>query len=428
MKPVIQVALDFLNLNRALKVAGAAVSGGADWLEAGTPLIKSEGLNCIRVLKEKFPHLPIVADLKIMDAGRIEAEAAFKAGAEIVSVLGVASETTIKECARAAKNYGGKVMVDLMNIPSPLSRAKAVEEMGVDYIGIHLSIDDQMIGEDTFALLHKISGGVNLPVAVAGGINSETAALAIDAGASIIIVGGAICKAQDPQRATMIIKEAIKEKRIIKTDLFKRVKEEEVATIFFRVSTANISDAMHREEGIKGLSRISSDRKMVGKALTVRTYPGDWAKPVEAIDRAEKGQIIVIDAGGLAPAVWGELATHSALRKGLGGVVIYGGVRDVEDIKRLNFPVYAKVITPHAGEPKGFGEIGISIQIGGKRVNDGDWIIGDDDGLIVIPQEKAVEIANRSMDVLERENRIREEIKQGSTFSSVMELLRWEKR
>ena len=104
------------------------------------------------------------------------------------------------------------------------------------------------------------------------------------------------------------------------------------------------------------------------------------------------------------------------------------GSRDVEDIKRLNFPVYAKVITPHAGEPKGFGEIGISIQIGGKRVNDGDWIIGDDDGLIVIPQEKAVEIANRSMDVLERENRIREEIKQGSTFSSVMELLRWEKR
>ncbi len=428
MKPVLQVALDFLNLNRALKVAGAAVAGGADWLEAGTPLIKSEGLECIRALKEKFSHLPIVADLKIMDVGRMEAEAAFKAGAEIVSVLGVASSSTIKECTRAAKNYGGKVMIDLMNVSSPLDRAKAVEKMGVDYIGMHLSVDDQMVGKDPLVLLHEIAGGVNLPIAVAGGINSETAAQVINAGASIIIVGGAICKARDPQKATVIIKEAIREKRIVKTDLFRRVNGEGVAAIFFRVSTANISDAMHREGGVKGLLRVNPGRKMVGKALTVRTYPGDWAKPVEVIDRAEKGQIIVIDAGGVAPAVWGELATHSALKKGLGGVVIYGGVRDVEEIKKLNFPVYAKVIIPNAGEPKGFGEVEIPVQIGEKRVYSGDWIIGDDDGLMVVPQKEAVEIANRAMDVLERENRIREEIKQGGTLSSVVELLRWEKK
>ncbi len=169
---------------------------------------------------------------------------------------------------------------------------------------------------------------------------------------------------------------------------------------------------MHREGGIKGLLRINSGRKIVGKALTVRTYPGDFAKPVEAIDRAKKGQVIVIDTGGLAPAVWGELATHSALRKGLGGVVIYGGVRDVEEIKKLNFPVYTKVVAPNTGEPKGFGEIGVPVRMEEVRVNSGDWVIGDDDGLMVVPQEKAVEVANRAMDVLERENRIREEIKQ----------------
>ena len=78
MKLILQVALDFLNLGRALKIAEAAVAGGADWLEAGTPLIKSEGLDSVRALKKNFPGLPIVADLKIMDAGRIEAEAAFK--------------------------------------------------------------------------------------------------------------------------------------------------------------------------------------------------------------------------------------------------------------------------------------------------------------------------------------------------------------
>jgi len=95
---------------------------------------------------------------------------------------------------------------------------------------------------------------------------------------------------------------------------------------------------------------------------------------------------------------------------------------------KLKFPAYAKMITPTCGEPKGFGEIGVPIRIGKVKVFTGDWIVGDEDGVVVIPKDKAVEIANRAMDVLERENRIREEIKEGGTLSSVMELLRWEKR
>ena len=98
MEPVLQVALDFLNLNRALKVAEEAVAGGVDWLEAGTPLIKSEGLDSIRELRKKFPRATIVADMKIMDVGRMESEAAAKAGANIVCVLGAASDATIREC------------------------------------------------------------------------------------------------------------------------------------------------------------------------------------------------------------------------------------------------------------------------------------------------------------------------------------------
>ena len=173
---------------------------------------------------------------------------------------------------------------------------------------------------------------------------------------------------------------------------------------------------------------VTPNVKLIGPALTVRTYPGDWAKPVEAIDKAEKGQVLVIDVGGVGPAVWGELATHSAIQKGLAGVVINGAIRDVPEIVKLKFPAYAKIITPTAGEPKGFGEIGVPVQVGKVRVFTGDWIVGDEDGLVVIPKERAVEVANRAMDVLERENRIREEIKEGGTLSSVMELLRWEKR
>lgn len=427
MEPLVQIALDFVNLNRALRVAEAAAAGGADWLEAGTPLIKSEGLDCLRALRRRFPQKTLVADMKIMDVGRIESESAFKAGANVVCVLGVADDSTIKECVEAAKNYGGRVMVDLLGVSDPTRRAMELEKMGVDYIGMHTSIDEQMRGKDPFSQLREVSRTVNVPVAVAGGINSETVAKAIDAGASVVIVGGAVIKAKDPQEATRTIKEAIKDKKVVPAELFKRARGKEIVQIFKKVSTANLSDAMHRAGEIKGLVKITPGVKLVGQALTVRSYPGDWAKPVEAIDKAEKGQVIVIDAGGIGPAIWGELATHSAIQKRLGGVVIDGAIRDVPEIVTLKFPAYARLITPTAGEPRGFGEIGIPIRIGGVSIFTGDWLVGDEDGIVVIPQKKAVEIANRAMDVLERENRIREEILEGGTLSSVTELLRWEK-
>ncbi|MQY69896.1 MAG: DUF561 domain-containing protein [Firmicutes bacterium] len=427
MEPLVQIALDFVNLNRALKVAEAAAAGGADWLEAGTPLIKSEGLDCLRALRRRFPQKTLVADMKIMDVGRIESESAFKAGANVVCVLGVADDSTIKECVEAAKNYGGRVMVDLLGVSDPTRRAMELEKMGIDYIGMHTSIDEQMRGKDPFSQLREVSRTVSVPVAVAGGINSETVAKAIDAGASVIIVGGAVIKAKDPREATRIIKEAIKDKKVVPAELFKRARGKEIVQIFKKVSTPNLSDAMHRAGEIKGLVKITPGVKLVGQALTVRSYPGDWAKPVEAIDKAKKGEVIVIDAGEIGPAVWGELATHSAIQKRLGGVVIDGAIRDVPEIVTLKFPAYARLITPTAGEPRGFGEIGIPIRIGGVSIFTGDWLVGDEDGIVVIPQKKAVEIANRAMDVLERENRIREEILEGGTLSSVTELLRWEK-
>lgn len=428
MGPFLQVALDFVNLKRALKVAEAVVKAGADWLEVGTPLVKSEGVESIRILRKNFPHVTLVADFKIMDVGRIESEIAFKAGADIVCVMGVSSDSTIEECIQAARNYGGKVMVDLMNVSSVLDRAREIEQMGADIAEVHISIDDQMRGKDPVAYVREISGKINIPLAVAGGIHSETAGLLVEAGASILIVGGAICKAKDPAAATQTIKKAIKERVVISTDLFKRVSESQIKSVLRKVSTANLSDAMHRGGQLDGFIRIGGgNKKMMGQILTVRTYPGDWAKPVEAIDRAEKGNVILIDAGGVGPAVWGELATHSAVQKGLAGVVINGAIRDVEEIQRLGFIAYAKVITPSAGEPRGFGEIGVPLKIDGKNIFTGDWILGDQDGLVVMPRARAVEVANRAMDVLERENRIREEIKEGGTLSSVVELLRWEK-
>ena len=138
--------------------------------------------------------------------------------------------------------------------------------------------------------------------------------------------------------------------------------------------------------------------------------------------------MIVIDAGKGRTAVWGELASWSAKLRSISGVVIDGAIRDVDDIKLMEFPAFSRHIAPNAGEPKGFGELGTEIVCGGMDVVPGDWLIGDDSGIVVIPKERATEIANRALDVKERENRYREEIKQGSTLAKVLELPKWEKK
>ena len=428
MKPVLQLALDFVDLPRALKVAEEAVAGGADWLEAGTPLIKSEGLQAVRELRARWPHLTVVADMKTMDAGRTEVEYAAKAGARVVGVLGAASDATISECVEAARNYGAEIIVDMVQVEDVVGRAIAVQELGADYIGIHVAIDEQMQGRMPFDLLRAVAEAVSIPIAVAGGINSETAAQAIEAGASIVIVGGAITKAADATQATRAIKQAMEDLVSVKSEYFVRATGPDLRDMLSRVSTANVSDALHRTGDVPGMRPIVPGSKLVGPAFTVRTYPGDWAKPVEAIDHAAPGDVLVIDAGGVAPAVWGELATNSAIQQGLAGVVIFGAARDSGDIRALGFPLFSSLVTPTAGEPKGFGEIGVPIRIAGVRVAPGDWIIGDDDGVCVIPKDKALEYTNRAMDVLEKENRLREEILQGSTLSQVAYLLRWEKK
>ncbi len=427
MAPVLQLALDFLDLPRALAVAAEAVRGGADWLEAGTPLIKSEGLEAVRELKRSFPGRVIVADLKTMDAGRFEMESAAKAGACIAGVLGAASDATITECIEVGGNYGLEIIVDMIEVPDPVQRAREVEQMGADYIGIHTAIDQQMRGEAPMDLLRRVKAAVEMPVAVAGGINSETAAEAARAGADIVIVGGAIIKAADAEAAARQIKQAISTGKGVKTTLYKRATVKSIRTALAHVSTANLSDAMHRSGDLPGLKPVFPGIRLQGPALTVRTFPGDWAKPVEAIDLAREGDVLVIDAGGAGPAVWGELATHSALKRGLAGVIIIGAVRDTPEIRELGFPVFASMVTPTAGEPKGFGEIGVPVMASAVKINPGDWLVGDDDGLVRLPKAKAAEIANRAMDVLERENRLRREIEDGSTLSQVAYLEKWEK-
>ncbi|MGQ9587995.1 MAG: 3-hexulose-6-phosphate synthase [Thermoplasmata archaeon] len=429
MKPVLQVALDLVHGERALKICADAVRGGADWIEAGTPLIKSEGVNIVRQLKKAFPRHTIVADMKTIDVGGAEVEIAAKSGADVVVVLGVSSDPTITEAILSARQYGAKVMVDLFNVEDKVERAKQVESMGADYICVHVGVDEQMVGGSPLSDLRGLAKTVGIPIAAAGGINSETAPEVVRAGASIVIVGGAIIKAKDVAAATKKVKLAITSGRRIKTELFKKYSEKELLKAFKRASSPNVADAQHKRGAMKGIHpRIAHGVKMVGRALTVHTVNGDWAKPVEAIDRAKPGDVIVVDACGGEMAVWGELASWSCKTKGVAGVVIDGAARDIDSIIEMGFPCFSRHIASSAGEPKGYGGIGHEIVCGGVPVRTGDWIIGDESGVVVVPQENALEVANRALDVLERENRIREEIRRGgTTLSSVLKLEKWEK-
>jgi 3-hexulose-6-phosphate synthase/6-phospho-3-hexuloisomerase len=428
MRPVLQVALDLMHLKRALEIASEAVEGGADWIEAGTPLIKSEGADALRELKKKFPGHVIVADMKTMDVGSFEVEIAAKAGADVISVLGLADDGTVHEAVLSARQYGAKVMVDLIGTEDKVSRARRAEELGASLVCLHVGIDEQMKGGAAPAeLVRSVSSAVSIPVAVAGGITSETAPALLAAGASVIIVGGNIIKAQDVTGAARRVKEAMASGESIAGTTSKKYGQGEIALALSKVSSCNVADAMHKAGVMRRIHpRIDHGVKMVGRALTVQTSKGDWAKPVEAIDRAEEGDVLVIDAGGSEIACFGELAAWSCRSKGVRGVVIEGALRDVDAIFEMRFPAFSRYIAPNAGEPKGYGGIGHEIVCGEQLVRTGDWIVGDESGVVVIPQERAVEIANRAVDVAEREDRIREEIKRGGTLSKVQELEKWE--
>ncbi|MDD2473051.1 MULTISPECIES: orotidine 5'-phosphate decarboxylase / HUMPS family protein [unclassified Methanoculleus] len=425
--PTLQVALDLLELDRAVEIADEAVRGGADWIEVGTPLIKSEGMRAVRVLRERFPGHEIVADMKIADTGAVEVEMAAKSGAGIVCILADADDTVIAEAVRSGRKYGVRIMADLINVLDPVSRSRELAGLGVDYINAHVGIDQQMIGRSSLDLLGRLAGEASVPIAVAGGLDAETASAAVAAGASIVIVGGNIIKAADVTGAAGRVREAIDRPEVLPRE--EESPDAVIRRLFDVVSAPNVTDAMHRQGAMAGLVSICGRVKAVGRAVTVRTLAGDWAKPVEAIDVAGPGDVLVISNDGRTDvAPWGELATHSAKNRGVAGIVIDGAVRDVDDIREMRFPVFSRATAPNAGDPKGLGEINAEIVCCGQTVRPGDWIIADESGVVVVPRERAYEVARRAMEVKKTEERIREEIRRGKTLSEVSELLKWEKR
>ncbi len=204
--PYLQVALDVIEVEKAVLIAKEVAISTKVILEAGTPLIKSEGVFAIKLLSSIFPKNPVLADMKTMDVGALESDLAFRNGALITTVLGVADESTITSAVEKSNEMDKLVQVDLINVKNIVERAEAVYSMGAHIIGIHAGIDQQT-GKKQRAidLMHVLTSirdrvGKDVYISIAGGIQPSEIKQFVQAGADIIVVGSAITKSNDPKK------------------------------------------------------------------------------------------------------------------------------------------------------------------------------------------------------------------------------------
>jgi len=197
MQTVVQISLDVVEIDEALSTARIAREAGVDWLEAGTPLIIAEGMHGVRALRSEFgPAVPIVADLKTMDGGWLEAELMFKAGATHVVVMERAHPETIKVVVQAGRDFGGAVMGDNLGAPNKIDSAKRLEDLGCDYVIHHIGYDERRgiaaAGHQTPSPLDELEAivkNVSVPVQAVGGLTVEQAIRTPDYGAPLVVIG-----------------------------------------------------------------------------------------------------------------------------------------------------------------------------------------------------------------------------------------------
>jgi 3-hexulose-6-phosphate synthase len=196
MKPIVQISLDLTNIDEALETAAMAMRAGVDWLEAGTPLILAEGLHGIRALRTAFPTTPLVADLKTMDGGYLEAQMMAEAGATHVVVMARAHEETIRCVVKAGKDFGVQVMGDNMVCPDMVEGAKWLEDLGCDFVIHHIGYDERrgiaargLRMPSPLDRLREVVNAVRIPVQAVGGLSLEQAIQCPAYGAPLVVLG-----------------------------------------------------------------------------------------------------------------------------------------------------------------------------------------------------------------------------------------------
>lgn len=190
----VQISLDCPGCDEAVKLARLAVEAGVQWLEAGTGLLLGSGLEGIRVLRREFPDMPIIADTKIMDGGYPLSKWCGKAGADYTVVMSAAGEHVIRGALRWRDEFGTKVMVDTMYEKDQVAACKRCEDLGVDYLVLHLGLEERAVETTRSALdyLEAVRNSVSLPIQVVGGLSIADCVRAFDMGAHSVAIGSPI--------------------------------------------------------------------------------------------------------------------------------------------------------------------------------------------------------------------------------------------
>ena len=196
MNTIVQISLDVTSIPEAIETAHLAIRCGVDWLEAGTPLIIAEGMNGVRALRSEFPGVPIVADLKTMDGGWLEAELMATAGATHVVVMERAHAETVKMVVKAGKDFGIAVMGDNLGAKDKIAAARRLEDLGCDFIIHHVGYDERRglaaVGlpvPSPLDQLRDIVAAVQVPVQAVGGLSIEQAIRTPEYGAPLVVLG-----------------------------------------------------------------------------------------------------------------------------------------------------------------------------------------------------------------------------------------------
>ncbi len=186
--------------------------------------------------------------------------------------------------------------------------------------------------------------------------------------------------------------------------------------------TCAISDCMGRFNAMTSdMKPLFEGIRLVGTAVTVKTLAADLAAAFKAIDVSQPGDIVVIDShGSVNTAFWGENMTMSAHNRGVVAAVIDGACRDVEEIRKIKFPVICKGVVPNVGAVAGYGHVNVSIQCAGVTVYPGDILVVDGNGVVVVPKDEAGWILQKAQQLLETEHLLQEKIEAGATIGELV--------
>ncbi|HEY1949957.1 MAG TPA: orotidine 5'-phosphate decarboxylase / HUMPS family protein [Bryobacteraceae bacterium] len=208
MTPIVQISLDLISIPEALETAHMALRAGVDWLEAGTPLIIAEGMNGVRALRKEFPDVPIVADLKTMDGGWLEAQMMAQAGATHVVVMERAHPETIKIVVKAGKDFGVAVMGDNLAADDMVAAAKRLEDYGCGFVIHHIGYDERRgiaaaggKAPSPLDQLREVVKAVKIPVQAVGGLTIEQAISTPEYGAPLVVLGAPLTIEADAFKA-----------------------------------------------------------------------------------------------------------------------------------------------------------------------------------------------------------------------------------